>query len=1052
MPRHANPFPGLRSFESQDSELFFGRESHIKELRVKLSMNRFLAIVASSGSGKSSLIKAGLIPSLHRDKLNDTAHDEWNVILFKPGATPIRSLAQALQVHLYGSEDGYLELAKKIRETPRVVYGLFKELIGKNILLVIDQFEEVFRYAQPSAAEQRDDEIHHSGATAKLIALIMDMIQQSDCPVYVVLTMRSDYLDECTNYVGFTEVINRGYYLLPKMNPAEIRRAIVKPIELQEAMIAPDLTDRLVTEIGSSFDHLPIMQHALMRTWDYWESQETEKPLDETHYEAIGTMEKAVSRHAEEIYHGLANDKCRLATEKIFKSLVVLAPGDIGVMRPTRLRTIVRVTGMERELLTEVVNRFRQQGSSFLTPSYTQRIDSDSFIDISLEKIMTLWERLGGWIAEETESAKLYKKIGAAAALNQAGKTGLLVNPELQLGIQWLREEHPTLEWAEKYDPYYERAINYLDHSRIQHENAIKNNEDQQKRELKKARYFAIVMGMASLLSLLFLVISLVLRYDAEQSRKQSLEKEKQAMLERIRAEEQTKESISQKKIAEQQEIIAEQQRRLTEEQRSIAVREQRLAEVKRLEAEIAKQIAEIEKVKADSAQRRAEMQKDLAVKSKALADVLRIQADSSRREAQLSQKDAEQQRARAVARSVAIQSYQMNDSGQDALPALLAAQAFRFNLRTGGQKDNPEIFKALSNAANAKSVLRWHSGMVRNVISKPGGNAYASTGDDGTVKVWSAEPGGQPKVKSYTANEKGAVSLRSLAFSGSGDQMFAGSATGKLYIWPTDQILNIPKVIQAHSGIINTVLVGKSSEQLISVGDDGSLRSWKITPTGLDSLQNVQTDIPILCARLTPDGGHLACGADKGRVVIFDLQDLSKEPVSFNYYGFGNRVTALAFDADGSHLITGNSAGSLYRWEYEKNEIGRIGLPLSGRHTSPVNEITFSPDGKLVASCSYDWTVHLWNYGNIINRQVQPIVLDDFDTWVYGLAFSPDGKRLVAGGADRTIRSWQVDPDELYQKVLEKANRDMTIDEWNRYIGKEIPYEKAVKSDAAVQ
>ena len=1046
MSRHPNPFPGLRSFESQDSELFFGREEHIKELRTKLSMNRFLAIVASSGSGKSSLIKAGLIPSLHNDKLSGTVHDDWSVILFKPGATPIRSLAQALHKHLYGSDDGYQDLAERIRENPRVVYGLFKEFAGNNVLLVIDQFEEVFRYAQP------DDEVHYSGATAQLIALIMDMIRQAEIPIYVVLTMRSDYLDECTNYPGFTEVINRGYYLLPKMNPAEIRRAIIKPIELREAMIAPALTNRLVDEIGSSFDQLPIMQHALMRTWDFWVSQETDKPIDEAHYEAIGTMQEAVSRHAEEIYHGLSNDKCRLATEKIFKALVVLAPGDIGVMRPARLRKIVRVSGMERELLTEVINRFRQQGSSFLTPSHTQRIDLDSFIDISLEKIMTLWERLRGWITEETESAKLYRKIGTAAELNQAGKAGLLVNPELQLGIQWLREQQPTLEWAEKYDPYFERAINYLNHSQIQYENTIKNNEDRQKRELKKARYFAIVMGVASLLSLLFLVISLVLRYDAEQSRKQSLEKEKQAMLERIRAEEQTKESISQKKIAEQQEVIAEQQRRLTEEQRSIAVREQRLAELKRLEAEAAKIIAEIEKVKADSAQKRAELQKDLAVKSKALADLLRIQADSSRREAQLSQKDAEQQRARAVARSVAIQSYQMNESGQDALPALLAAQAFRFNLRTGGQKDNPEIFKALSKAADAKTILRWHNGMVRSVILKPGGNAYASTGDDGTVKVWSADLAGQTGMKSYSTNERGEISLRSLAFSGSGDKLFAGSAAGKLYLWPTNELLSLPKAIQAHRSVVNTLLVNKASTQLISISSDGNLRTWRINPGGLDSLQNVRSDIPIFCARMTPDGQHLACGADKGRVVIFDLQNLTKEPVSFNYYGFGNRVTALAFDPDGSHLITGNSAGSLYRWDFEKNAIGRIGLPLSGRHTSPVNDITFSLDGKLLASCSYDWTVHLWNYGNILNRQVQPIVLDDFDTWVFGLTFSPDGKRLVAGGADRTIRSWQVDPDELYQKVLEKANRDMTVDEWNRFIGKDIPYEKAVKSETAVQ
>ncbi len=1046
--RYDNPFPGLRSFESQDSALFFGRESHIKALRTKLSLNRFLAIVASSGSGKSSLVKAGLIPSLEREKLSGTAQDSWNIILFRPGAAPIDSLARALQLNLTGSVDGMAELADEIRRDPGVVQSLLKSVGDKNHLFVIDQFEEVFRYAQASAPTSVD-RLDQDDETAQLISLLMDMIGQQDGTVYVVLTMRSDFLDDCTNYPGFTEVINKGYYLLPKMNSAEMRRAIVLPIETRDASISPTLADRLVDEIGSSFDHLPILQHALMRTWDHWEAQGGAESIDGTHYEAVGTMEQAVSRHAEEIYHGLADNRCRLAIEKIFKSLVVLAPGDIGVLRPTQLGAIVRMTGLDPALLAEVVNRFRQQGSSFLTPSFTQALTPDSFVDISMEKIVGLWERLGTWIAEETESANLYKKIGVAAQRNQAGKTGLLVNPELQLGIQWLREEKPTLEWAEKYDPYFERVINYLEHSQTQHETAIQNNEDQQKRELKKARYFAVVMGVASLLSLLFLVISLVLRYDAEQSRKQSMEKEKLALFERIRAEQQTRESITQKRIAEQQEVIAEQQRRLTEEQRSIAVREQRLAEIKRIEAEIAQQIAVIEKVKADSAQRRAEVQKNLAVKSKALADLLRVQADSSRLAAQLSQIDAEQQRARAVARSVAIQSYQMTETGQDALPALLAAQAFRFNLRTGGSKDNPEIFKALSKAAGSKTVLRWHSGTVRGVIRKPNGQAYASIGDDGTAKVWGAGLTGQASVKTYAPPEsKVPISLRSLVFSASGDRLFAGSATGQLYGWPTEPLVAVPQVIPAHQSVINTLLLDNKAAKLISISNDGNLRTWKIEPMKLDSLQNVQSGIPIFCARITPDGKSLACGSNKGRVLIFDLQQLEAAPVIFNYYGFGTRVTALAFDQDGSHLITANSAGSLYRWDFKRNKIGRIGLPLSGRHTSPVNDITFSPDGKLLATCGYDWTVHVWNYASIVNRQLQPIVLDDFDTWVFGLTFSADGKRLLAGGADRTIRSWNVDPDELYQKVLEKANRDMTIDEWERFIGKDIPYEKSVKQE----
>jgi DNA-binding beta-propeller fold protein YncE len=1037
MPTRINPFPGLRSFESQDSELFFGRESHIRELRRKLSATRFLAIVASSGSGKSSLIKAGLVPSLLREKLGSIASEDWNILLFKPGATPIRSLAEAIQKKITGTESGFDALEVALRKDAGQVPDLLRRTFpGQATLLVIDQFEEVFRYG--SADE--------SSETGQLIGLIMEMVRQPDSPVYVVLTMRSDYLDDCTNYEGFTEMINRGYYLLPKMNPQEIRQAIVRPIEAIGASITPELADRLIDEIGSSYDRLPVLQHALMRTWDYWENQHTQKPIDQTHFEAIGTMQEAISRHAEEVYHALPDDKSRLATEKLFKSLIELAPGDVGIMRPARLRQIMRVTGLSEELLTDVINRLRQQGVSILTPSYTQKIDPESFIDISLEKIMILWERLRGWISEETESAKLYRKIGAAAQLNQAGKTGLLVNPELQLGIKWLRDEQPTLEWAEKYDPYFERAINYLDNSLMQYEAAIKDSEDKQKRELKRARYFAIVMGVGSLMSLLFLVISLVLRYDAEQSRKQSVEKEKLALSERKRAEEQTRESISQKRIAEQQETIAEEQRLLTEEQRAIAVREQRMAEVKRLEAEIARGVAIVEKTKADSAQKRAEMQKDLAVKSRALADLLRIQADSSRSQAQASQKDAETQRGRAVARSVAIQSYQMSDNSQEGLPALLAAQAFRLNLRTDGRKDNPDIFRALAKVADTQTILRWHSGEVRTVIRQPGSTVYASAGDDGTVKVWDADLTRTPGVRTFPTGEKKAVSIRTLAFSADGGQLFAGSSMGTVYSWQTAKPLVPPQAIKAHRGVINSALVNPASSQLVTVSGDGAVRTWKITAMGLDSLQNIQSGVELFCARLTPDGKYLACGASNGRVILYDLADLGKKPAVYTYYGFGNRVTALAFSPDGNSLITANSTGMLHQWGFSGKTIDPVGVPLSGRHTSPVNDIVFSPDGSLLATCSYDWTVHLWNYESIANRQVQPIVLDDFDTWVFGVAFSKDSKKLIACGADRTVRVWDVDPDNLYQQVLRKVDRDMTPDEWNRYIGRDVPYEKSVK------
>jgi WD40 repeat protein len=124
------------------------------------------------------------------------------------------------------------------------------------------------------------------------------------------------------------------------------------------------------------------------------------------------------------------------------------------------------------------------------------------------------------------------------------------------------------------------------------------------------------------------------------------------------------------------------------------------------------------------------------------------------------------------------------------------------------------------------------------------------------------------------------------------------------------------------------------------------------------------------------------------------------------------------------------------------KNEPEATGSLLSGRHTSTVSDIVFSPNGKLLASSSADWKIHIWDYNNLAKQQ-QPIVINDFDSWVMAIQFTNDSKQLIACGADRTVRIRNIDPADLYAELVRKAKRNLTTEEWNKYIGKDIPYQK---------
>jgi WD40 repeat protein/energy-coupling factor transporter ATP-binding protein EcfA2 len=1031
----ANPFPGLRSFERTDAHLFFGRGHQVQALRDKLAQGRFLAIIGASGSGKSSLVKAGLIPQLAGDGEAATPLAQaWRVAFCTPGAAPLTQLARALHTAFAGHPEA-AALAEPGHPLPDA--ATLAAWCGQSrLLLFIDQFEELFRY---QAGQNGHPEV------TRFIALLLALSGTPGYPVYVVLTMRSDYLDACTAYLGLTEAINRGSYLLPKMSRADIEEAITTPITHMGAQLTPALTARLLADMDEQADQLPILQHALMRTWNHWQRQQAGRPLDEVDYEAIGTLERAISVHGEEIFTRLPNDKSRLAAEKLFKALIVLGTGDAGVVHPLPLAAISGLTGVAPTLLADVADQFRQPDVSFLTPLADVPATDQLIIDLGHERITVLWERLRTWVSEETDSAKFYRQLSHAATLYQAGKAGIWTNPELQIGLKWLADTTPTLAWANRYDHHLERAINFLQYSKKQFDFKTENNAQRRQRELKRTRAFALVLGVGALVSLLFLMVSVVLSTQARQSEEKARAKEKSALFERNRAESQTREAITQKKISDQQEAITRQQKQLTEEQRTLAVEAQQVAVTERRQAESAQHYAEAQRQNAVVAKEQAVLAKNDARKQEKLAKNNAQIAQDQKTKAVSARQDAEKQRSRAVARTVAIEATQLPDSTDAQLPLLLAQVAYRLNETSGGQA-NVDIFNALAKVSPAtQATLRRHPDNVRTVALSTGGPPLLASGsDDGTVRV-GPYAGTTLQTQVYKASRRVSDGIRALLFSPDGRQLYGGSEQGQIYVWDVARPQTAPLVIAAHHAPVHTLVWQPGpTPQLLSVSADSTVRSWRPRPgSGLDTMQRVHAPagVALYCASFTPDGARLVCGANNRRIISFNARSLRAKPALYNRAEFAERVTALAFAPASQQLVTGNNRGLVYTWQVEHGGVpGRDGQLLPGGHTSTVSGLAFSPDGKQVASCSADWTIHLWNTAQLAARQ-PPLVLTDFGAWVMSLCFTPDGKRLIGASADRTVRVRTVSIPDLYQDLLRRLTRPLNHSEWEQYVDKDLPY-----------
>jgi hypothetical protein len=482
-----NPFPGLRSFQEDEDFLFFGREGQIAELLKRLRNQHFLAVVGTSGSGKSSLIRAGLIPALHRGTLV-SAGSKWEVLYARPGGSPMENLARALeQSDLYETSNELFPrlLACLNRSRSGLIDAIQQSSIESdtNLLLVIDQFEEVFRY------RRRDEQ--SLVKAADFVAALLEASMRSQRRVYIIVTMRSDYLGDCSIFPGLAEAVNRGEYLIPRMSREEMRDAIVNPIRVAGGTISNRLLQKLLNRVSDNHDQLPLLQHALMRTWDAWEQGHPDnEPADLSHFESAGEVEFAISQHADEVLAFLPEYQ-RLIAKRLFQALTEMGSDQRETRRPTRLQDLRKIIDCKEDDLLAVIDAFRDKSCAFITPTQGMTIYGDTYVDISHESLMRAWSTLKEWVQQEHQSARIYRRLAETATLHAEGRSGLYRDPDLQVATAWRRDNPTNAAWASRYHESYELALNFLDRSQAEQKREMERQETARRRELEQSRALA---------------------------------------------------------------------------------------------------------------------------------------------------------------------------------------------------------------------------------------------------------------------------------------------------------------------------------------------------------------------------------------------------------------------------------------------------------------------------------------------------------------------------------------------------------------------------------
>lgn len=949
------PFIGLRPFTKDDNLLLFGRRQQAQELLRRLHDHRFLAIIGSSGSGKSSLVRAGLVPQLEGGFMV-SERDAWIVATMKPGDAPIRRLAEELVAATGVSDTEQADVLAEAIESQglQAILDFVKPRLqtkSANLLLVVDQFEEIFRFNLFSKNPEKVEIV------SEFVALLIGLVRQNEIPVYVTLTMRSDFLGDCDFFNGLPEALNESQYLVPRLSREQRREVIEGPIKLFKGKIAPRLVDRLLNETGEARDDLPILQHALLRTWDEAQRQGT-NALDIQHYQAIGTIKDALKLHAEEALN-LKDERGMKLTMKVFQTLTELDASNRAVRRPAKMAELVAVSGGKPAEIKEIIDRFKADGRLFLV-EYKSDDVSNPLIDISHESLIRQWDRLAQWVLDDAEAASDYIRIARRVKLNQEGKEELYSGRALELALEWQKQVNPSSEWA----------------ARHVSEVALKDVQSFLDESIRASRNSRLIKS-ASILSLFGILIALAFVFSLGSKNDQLNDLVDHLGLARDSA-------VANQRHANYNmaQLYGQKARNAREESR---YSETWLYALKGLTEDIDTRNARflplsMGALMAPEVQPSSQWTNGVLPTLSPVTDVAyspdgrfaglgfvdgRVRIFDFNPE---NNADSEillwppfRQITNQTLRTDGLTSAMQNCLGRKRgflFPDMLSS----FTTGIANQMTQCGITGERLRAAVVENAPRFHERYVWDIAYSADGNLLASAAPDNSLFLWEL----------YTDAD--------------------GKKQGRLkhFLYVADRSA---KVLAFHP---------EADSLLIAGYDDGILRIWDLNLDNESAkpeiIKEIQTGAPsVTSLAFDPVSLNLAVGLNNGKIGL--LANRQSELTFFpDAVSHRNVVTDLGFSPDGERLVSASRDYTIRLWSVA--DMDRIGEPMQG-HVGAVSTISYDPLGKILISGAEDQTIRYWD----VDTQLE-IARIYHQTPISAVAFNPDGKNILFGSETNQLNS----------------------------------------------